>query len=149
MAGWSGRIWSHLAIASPITRSTGLVKAVPVLFVGTSSRQTASFGRTSPVPRIGTASCCQRIQPTRRRLISLTRSPAKSQTTIGQVPDVLEDVWIDVALGDIERAKKVIAAVPKKHPFDIKYQRIEKVDWETCEQVLSDRAKRAALTRGW
>lgn len=70
-------------------------------------------------------------------------------TLFGQVPDVLEDVWIDMALGAVERAKLVIASVPKKHPFDIKYERIEKIDWETCEQVLSAQAKRAALTRGW
>lgn len=70
-------------------------------------------------------------------------------TLFGQVPDVLEDVWIDVALGEVERAKQVIAAVPKQHPFDIKYQRIEKIDWETCERVLSPAAKRAVLTRGW
>jgi superfamily II DNA or RNA helicase len=70
-------------------------------------------------------------------------------TLFGQVPDVLQDVWIDVALGEVERAKQVIAAVPKKHPFDIKYQRIERIDWETCERVLSPAAKRAALTRGW
>jgi hypothetical protein len=67
----------------------------------------------------------------------------------GQVPDVLQDVWIDVALGEVERAKQVIAAVPKQHPFDIKYQRIEKIDWETCEKVLAPTAKRAALTKGW
>jgi hypothetical protein len=70
-------------------------------------------------------------------------------TVFGQVPDVLEDVWIDVALGAVERAKEIIAAVPNKHPFDIRYERIEKIDWETCEQVLSAKAKRAALTRGW
>lgn len=70
-------------------------------------------------------------------------------TLFGQVPDVLEDVWINVALGEVERAKQVIAAVPKQHPFDIKYQRIEKTDWETCERVLSVSAKRAALTKGW
>jgi len=67
----------------------------------------------------------------------------------GQVPDVLEDVWIDVALGQIESAKRVIDSVPKKHPFDIKYERIENVDWESCEEVLSDKAKRASLIRGW
>ena len=70
-------------------------------------------------------------------------------TLFGQVPDVLEDVWIDVALGAVERAKQIIAAVPNKHPFDIKYERIERIDWETCEKVLSAKAKRAALTRGW
>lgn len=70
-------------------------------------------------------------------------------TLFGQVPDVLQDVWIDVALGEVERAKQVIAAVPKQHPFDIKYQRIEKIDWESCETVLSSSAKRTALVRGW
>lgn len=67
----------------------------------------------------------------------------------GQVPDVLEDVWIDVALGEVEQAKKVIEAVPKKHPFDIRYQRIERIDWESCERVLSASAKRETLRRGW
>ena len=70
-------------------------------------------------------------------------------TLFGQVPDVLEDVWIDVALGQLESAKQVIAAVPKQHPFDIKYQRIEKIDWESCERVLSAAAKRAMLSKGW
>jgi hypothetical protein len=67
----------------------------------------------------------------------------------GQVPDVLQDVWIDVALGEVERAKQVIASVPKQHPFDIRYQRIEKIDWESCERVLAPGAKRAALVKGW
>jgi len=67
----------------------------------------------------------------------------------GQVPDVLQDVWIDVALGEVERAKQVIAAVPKQHPFDIKYQRIAKIDWESCERVLAPAAKRAVLVKGW
>lgn len=70
-------------------------------------------------------------------------------TLFGQVPDVLEDVWIDVALGEVEEAKKIIASVPKKHPFDIKYERIEKINWESCERVLSNDAKRAALRQGW
>ena len=70
-------------------------------------------------------------------------------TLFGQVPDVLQDVWIDVAMGAVERAKQVIAAVPKQHPFDIKYHRIEKLDWESCERVLAPSAKRAVLLKGW
>ena len=70
-------------------------------------------------------------------------------TLFGQVPDVLQDVWIDVALGEVERAKQVIAAVPKQHPFQIKYQRIEKIDWESCERVLAPGAKHAALMKAW
>ena len=67
----------------------------------------------------------------------------------GQVPDVLEDLWVDVALGKMGRAKRVIAAVPEKHPFDIRYKRIEKTDWESCENVLSVGEKRLTLIRPW
>lgn len=70
-------------------------------------------------------------------------------TLFGQVPDVLEDVWIDVALGEVQRAQQVIESVPRQHPFDLKYQRIEKTDWEGCERVLSSATKLAALRRGW
>src|SRR5208282_5879414 len=35
-------------------------------------------------------------------------------TLFGQVPDVLEDVWIKVALGEVEKAKQVINGVPKQ-----------------------------------
>ncbi len=67
----------------------------------------------------------------------------------GQVHDVLEDIWIDVALGEIEQAKRAIDAVPDKHPFEIRYQKIERIDWESCAQVLSGAAKRKALMRSW
>ena len=70
-------------------------------------------------------------------------------TLFGQVPDVLEDVWIDVALGEVEQARQVIASVPQQHPFDLKDQRIEKTDWESCERVLASAAKLAALRQGW
>lgn len=67
----------------------------------------------------------------------------------GQIPDVLEDVWIDVALGEIERAKKTIDAVPEKHPFEIKYSRVEKVLWESCSNVLDTTARKKYLSQGW
>jgi hypothetical protein len=66
----------------------------------------------------------------------------------GQLPDVLEDAWIDVALGDIERAKQTIDAVPKKHPFQIRYHHVKKVDWETCARVLNAEERRRTLTEG-
>src|ERR1700679_204549 len=72
-----GRTFSHAAMASPTIRSTGLVKAVMVLLTGTSSKQTASAGRESPVPGTVTSSLCQRMQPTRRRTISLRRYEPK------------------------------------------------------------------------
>jgi hypothetical protein len=67
----------------------------------------------------------------------------------GQIPDVLEDAWIDVAMGNIERARQVIAGVPSKHPFELRYHGIQPTDWESCERVLSNAAKREALTRPW
>ncbi|MGE5153588.1 MAG: phospholipase D-like domain-containing anti-phage protein [Bdellovibrio bacteriovorus] len=67
----------------------------------------------------------------------------------GQIPDILEDVWIDMALGEIERAKKTIDAVPKKHPFQLRYHAVEKVDWESCARVLDAEERKRFLMRGW
>ena len=67
----------------------------------------------------------------------------------GQIPDVLEDVWVEAAIGDIESAKRIIDAVPRKHPFELKYHRIERVDWESCATVLDARAVRDVLRIPW
>ena len=67
----------------------------------------------------------------------------------GQLPDTLEDVWIDVALGRIEQAKLTIDAVPQQHPFALRYHEVRPVDWESCARVLADDAKRAVLRQGW
>ena len=67
----------------------------------------------------------------------------------GQLPDTLEDVWVSVALGRIEDAKKTIAAVPDEHPFALRYHGVKRVDWESCARVLADDARRQGLSRGW
>lgn len=70
-------------------------------------------------------------------------------TLFGQVPDVLEDVWIDLAMGEEEHARKVIDAVPHKHPFEVRYNAVSPVNWETCERVLAQSAKNELLRTGW
>jgi len=67
----------------------------------------------------------------------------------GQIPDVLEDVWVAVAQGDQERATRIIDALPSQHPFDLRYAAVERVDWESCADVLDAREKRQALKQGW
>jgi SNF2 family DNA or RNA helicase len=67
----------------------------------------------------------------------------------GQLPDFLEDVWVAVAYGEQERAKQIIDAVPQQHPFEIRYTNVEKVNWETCAEVLYEKARRDVLQRGW
>ena len=68
----------------------------------------------------------------------------------GQVPDTLEDVWVRVALGEIEEAKRTIDAVPDEHPFALRYrEEVRRVDWESCARVLADDARRRSLRRGW
>ena len=61
----------------------------------------------------------------------------------------LEDLWIDIALGELDRAKKTIDAVPKKHPFELRYHTIEKVDWESCARVLDAEERKRFLASGW
>lgn len=66
----------------------------------------------------------------------------------GQIPDILEDVWIDIALGEIERAKKVIDELPQQHPFEMKYSQIKKMPWEACAQVLDSASRKKHLSQG-
>ena len=67
----------------------------------------------------------------------------------GQIPDTLEDVWIDVALGHEEKARQTIGALPDKHPFDAKYNQIATLNWESCSEVLNRHAAAEVLTSGW
>jgi len=67
----------------------------------------------------------------------------------GQLPDVLEDVWIAVALGEKERAQKIIDQVPEYHPFELRYSKVERIDWESCRTVLDRNAKREVLEVAW
>ena len=67
----------------------------------------------------------------------------------GQLPDTLEDVWVQVALGRVEQARQTIDAVPEQHPFALRYHEVRRVDWESCARVLDDDAKRRSLARGW
>ena len=67
----------------------------------------------------------------------------------GQLPDTLEDAWVAVALQDEESARQVIDAVPKSHPFEMRYDRIEPVAWESCSNVLEAREQLKPLLEGW
>lgn len=67
----------------------------------------------------------------------------------GQIPDTLDDVWIAVAQGDEKRALQIIDAVPDKSPFEIRYDRINEVDWESCSTVLDSQAQLDVLLEGW
>ncbi len=67
----------------------------------------------------------------------------------GQLPDTLEDAWVQVALGRVEDAKRTIDAVPDRHPFVLRHREVRPVDWESCARVLDADAKRRALARGW
>lgn len=59
----------------------------------------------------------------------------------GQLPDVLEDVWVQIALNNKAAAERVIDDMPKQHPFAIRYesQAIGSIDWESCAMILSER----------
>jgi len=79
----------------------------------------------------------------------LSERLANIRNMFGQIPDTLEDVWVAAALRDEEEAKRVIDAVPKRHPFEMRYDRIENVDWESCSRVLDSASQLEALRKGW
>lgn len=67
----------------------------------------------------------------------------------GQIPDVLESLWIDVAQGEVEDAKRLIDGIQQTHPFDDRYAKVENLDWESCARVLSATEIRKVLAAGW
>jgi superfamily II DNA/RNA helicase len=69
----------------------------------------------------------------------------------GQIPDVLEDVWIAMAQNDEARAEEAINKLPKKNPFMVKYEQNipDCGDWEKCSEVLDNKEKLRELMKGW
>lgn len=68
----------------------------------------------------------------------------------GQIPDTLEDVWVEVALNNEAAANQLIdRTAATRNPFDAKYSKVEDADWETCSSVLDPMAVREKLSRGW
>ncbi|GAB6284259.1 MAG: phospholipase D-like domain-containing protein [Methanoregula sp.] len=71
-------------------------------------------------------------------------------TMFGQIPDVLEDVWVEVAQNKIDDAKQTINALPPRHPFELKYERpLGKIPWEECSTVLDKVEMQESLRKGW
>jgi hypothetical protein len=68
----------------------------------------------------------------------------------GQIPDTLEDVWVQIALNDEQAARQLIdRTTVTRNPFDVKYSKVEDADWETCVSVLNGVSMRELLSRGW
>lgn len=68
----------------------------------------------------------------------------------GQIPDTLEDVWVQVALHDEQAANQLIdRTTATRNPFDAKYSKVEDADWETCASVLNGLSMKEMLSKGW
>ena len=68
----------------------------------------------------------------------------------GQIPDTLEDVWVQVALNDEAAANQLIdRTTATRNPFDAKYSKVEDADWETCASVLNGLSVKEMLSQGW
>lgn len=68
----------------------------------------------------------------------------------GQIPDTLEDVWVQVAMHDEAAANQLIdRTTATRNPFDAKYSKVEDADWETCASVLNGLSMKELLSQGW
>ena len=68
----------------------------------------------------------------------------------GQIPDTLEDVWVQVALHDEQAARQLIdRTTSTRNPFDVKYSKVEDAAWETCASVLNAVSMKELLSREW
>lgn len=68
----------------------------------------------------------------------------------GQIPDTLEDVWVQIALNDEQSANQLInRATATRNPFDVKYSKVEDASWETSPLVLDPISVKEQLQIGW
>lgn len=67
----------------------------------------------------------------------------------GQVPDILEDAWVDIAEDNKKEALRKIRSIPKQHPFDERYSHISDIDWESCSKVFDAEERTQLLRGGW
>lgn len=71
----------------------------------------------------------------------------------GQIPEVLSDVWIDIAENKVEEAKKRIRILPTSNPFIAKYENINNMstcdEWERCSDIVSNEEKKQILNTKW
>jgi hypothetical protein len=68
----------------------------------------------------------------------------------GQIPDTLEDVWVQVALNDQLAAQQLIdRTTATRNPFDIKYNKVEDDNWETCTTVLNKISVKELFSKCW
>lgn len=81
----------------------------------------------------------------------LSQRLAAIHTLFGQIPDTLEDIWVQVAQGEREEANKLIdrTVALSRNPFDAKYSRVEDVDWESSTAVLDPIEIGETLRQGW
>jgi hypothetical protein len=61
----------------------------------------------------------------------------------------VEDLWIQIAMGEMALVKQTIDAIPKQHPFEIKYHKLQKIAWESCSEVLDASDRQKSLLKGW
>ena len=68
----------------------------------------------------------------------------------GQIPDTLEDVWVELAMGNEDAANQLIDRTrAARNPFDEKYSKVEDADWESCARVLNPVSVNELLSLGW
>jgi superfamily II DNA/RNA helicase len=68
----------------------------------------------------------------------------------GQIPDTLEDVWVQVALNNEQEARQIIDQTSvTRNPFDEKYSKVEDADWESCASVINATSTKELFSRPW
>lgn len=68
----------------------------------------------------------------------------------GQIPDTLEEVWVQIALQNEQAANELIDRTKAaRNPFDVKYSKVNEAEWETCSTVLEPITMKELLSQGW
>ena len=71
----------------------------------------------------------------------------------GQIPEVLSDIWVDIAENKVQQAEECLRKLPVSNPFIAKYENMSAMnvqyDWETYAEVVSNVEKKRVLNQKW
>lgn len=106
--------------------------------------------RATVLSEVGIANLCYRESVEDRVHQALPDRLEAIHELFGQIPDTLEDVWVQKDLRDEAAAHQLIdRTIATRNPFDFRYSKVEDADWETCSAVLNKTSVKELMFSGW
>ncbi|MEW6301190.1 MAG: hypothetical protein AB1671_26225 [Thermodesulfobacteriota bacterium] len=72
-----------------------------------------------------------------------------AQKLLGSWENLDEDEEDEDKIFSESDTQQAATDLPRTHPFEVRYTRVEKIDWESCRSVLENAEKLRILREAW